>query len=91
MIRSNKTSLRFTNIGKIKLINSFVDRYTDMVKTFVNIIWNDDSFTNYTFVDNNICKQVSTNVKYDSRIRQCAAKQASAIVRAETAKRKAII
>jgi len=88
VIRSNKTTLKFANTGKINLINNFVDRYTEMVKKFVNIIWNNDKLTNHAFVDNDICKKISTNVRYDSRIRQCAAKQASAIVRGETAKRR---
>ena len=86
MIRCNTTTLKYTNKQKLKIISEFVDRYKTMVEKYINIIWNNNNISN-KLIDNNICQLIKTNVLNDSRIRQCAAKQASSIVRAETTKR----
>ena len=88
MIRCNTTTLKFTNRAKLDLLSTFVDDYTNMVNKFINIIWNTNKLSSKSFIDNTTCKTISTNREYDSRIRQCAAKQASGIVRAVTAKRR---
>jgi len=87
MIRSVSHSLKFTNKQKLSELNLFISQYTNMTNKFVNIIWNSNKFSSNSTLDNNICKTISTNIKQDSRIRQCAAKQASSIVRGETTKR----
>jgi len=88
MIRCNTTTLKYANKAKLDTISNFVDRYTNMVKKYINIIWNDDPLDVHTLIDNKICQTISTDVDFDSRIRQCAAKQASSIVRAVTSKKR---
>lgn len=88
MIRSNTTTLKYTNKIKLNTLGNFVDRYTEMVKKFINVIWNNDPLDRKIFIDNTICQKISTEVNYDSRVRQCAAKQASSIVRGTTRKRR---
>ena len=58
-----------------------------MVNKFVNILWNNNPINLLPLVDNSICQSIATETESDSRIRQCAAKQASSIVRGESSKR----
>jgi transposase len=88
MIRCSTLTLKFTNEGKLRLLFNFLERYERMVKEFVNILWNDDPINVKPLIDNAICKKIETGTHTDSRIRQCAAKQASAIVRGVTSKRR---
>lgn len=88
MIRCNTVTLKHTNQGKIATISHFVDRYINMVKKYVNIVWNNDSLRPNSFIDSTTCNTIRTEANADSRIRQCAAKQASAIVRSVTSKRR---
>jgi hypothetical protein len=58
-----------------------------MVKKFCNIIWNNGLDTP-KLLDNTLCQKIATEAISDSRIRQCAAKQASSIMRGVTDKRR---
>ncbi len=88
MIRSNNTTLKYTNKGKRNIISQLVDDYTNITQKYINIIWNNDPFQSNKFIDNEICQQIHSNRIKDSRLRQCASKQASAITRGETTKRR---
>jgi transposase len=88
MIRCVEHSLKFANKGKIDQVATFVRGYTKMVKKFVNILWNENKLSDDTLVSGAVCNSIHTGINYDSRIRQCAAKQARAIVNSETTKRK---
>jgi transposase len=88
MIRCNTLTLKYTNEGKKEIISNFISRYTEMVKKFVNVLWNSDFINTKPLVDNRVCQSICTKTHTDSRIRQCAAKQASAIVRSLTSKRR---
>lgn len=87
MIRCNTVTIKYMNQGKLDTLTNFIDRYSQMVNKFCNIIWN-NGFDTPKLLDNKLCKTIVTEVTSDSRIRQCAAKQASSIMRAVTEKRR---
>ena len=87
IIRCNTVTIKYTNQGKLETLTNFIDRYTNMVNKFCNIIWN-NGFDTPKLLDNSLCQKITTEVNFDSRIRQCAAKQASSIMRAVTSKRR---
>jgi transposase len=86
MIRSSKHSIKFTNQHKLDELKIFIQEYRTMVKKYINIIWNEYLNDPPSTLDNNICKLIETRVNNDSRIRQCAAKQACSMVKAIIAK-----
>jgi len=87
MIRSVQHSIKFTNSSKLKELKTFIEQYTEMTKKYVNIIWNSNKFSSHSMLENSTCSLISTKTSLDSRIRQCAGKQASSLVRGETTKR----
>lgn len=82
MIRSSKHTLKFTNKHKLETLNVFIVQYREMVNKYINIIWNTYKDKIPQLLDNDVCKLIATEVEHDSRIRQCAAKQACSMVRA---------
>lgn len=82
MIRSSKHSLKFANKLKHQDVKVFISQYRQMVKKYINIVWNEYLSKPPNLLNNNICQLISTNVICDSRIRQCAAKQACSMVKA---------
>lgn len=82
MIRSSKHSTKFTNQKKQETLKLFIKEYKVMVRKFVNILWNEYLDNPPAFLSNDICQSIITNVKNDSKIRQCAAKQACSMVKA---------
>lgn len=86
MIRISKHSLKFTNKNKLEEIKIFNQRYRKMVQKYGNIIWNEYLKNPPSLLENNICKLIKTSVKNDSRIRQCAAKQACSMIKAIVSK-----
>lgn len=86
MIRSSKHTLKFANPGKQRVLSQFVAEYKELVRKFVNIIWNNYRNDPPSLLDNWICQSISSDVNNDSNIRQCAAKQACSMVRAVVAK-----
>ena len=82
MIRSSSHSLKFTNKVKQEVLLDFISRYKEMVGKYINIIWNKDHEKIKSLLDNKICQSIKTRVESDSRIRQCAAKQACSMIKA---------
>jgi transposase len=83
MIRSSQHSLKFVNQSKQELLNIFIYDYRNMVKKYVNIIWNKYKKGKVpSLLENEVCQSIVTNRINDSRIRQCAAKQACSMVKA---------
>ena len=80
MIRSTSHSIKFANASKQKALASFISRYQTMTEKYINILWNSHPNHTHSMLDNEICKQIATPAECDSRIRQCAAKQACSIV-----------
>ena len=84
MIRSSKTTLKFTNQSKLNSVNSFINEYRLVLIKFVNLIWYMDKIP--SLLPKEITSQVSTWLT--ARAVQCAAKQASGIVRGTQTKQK---
>jgi IS605 OrfB family transposase len=84
MIRSSKTSLKFTRKGKSNELNSFINEYRTTLIKFVDLIWDMDKIP--SLLPKEITSQVTTWLT--ARAVQCAAKQASGIVRGTQIKQK---
>lgn len=68
-------------------VNLFYKQYKLMVKRYINIVWNEFQKNPTKMLNSNICNSIATDVEFDSRIRQCAAKQACSMVNAVISKR----
>lgn len=84
MIRSTKTTLNFVNKSKLDSIHHFVDEYRNVIIKFVDLLWNLDKIP--TLIPKTITSQITTWLS--ARAIQCAAKQASGIVRGTQTKQK---
>ena len=84
MIRSTKTTLDFANKAKLDILHQFVDEYRNVVVKFVDLLWNLEKIPSL------IPKEITSQVKtwLSARSVQCAAKQASGIVRGTQVKQK---
>lgn len=83
-IRCTKVSLKFANANKLKELNVFIDEYQKVVVFFVNNLWDQKKVS--SLIPKNITSQVQTWLT--ARAIQCAAKQASGIVRGTRQKQK---
>jgi len=84
-VLSSKITTKYANVGKFNIIQNVHDEYEKALKFFIDILWNIPE------VQSLISKE--TTDKYDSekasrRLVQCAAKQASGIVRGTKKKNK---
>lgn len=77
MIRSTKTTLKFANDGKQNDLSAFILEYRNLVDQYIDIIWPLEKVS--TLLPLTITSQAVTWLS--ARMRQCAGKQASAIVR----------
>ena len=83
MLRSSKHTLNYTNVGKINVLYQLRQDYRKMVEQYVDILWQ-DPLNCPSFLDSKTCNTITTRT---ARLRQCAAKQACAMVGAATKKR----
>jgi len=81
MIRSTKVTLKYSNKIKLNTIDSILDEYLKVTQFFVDLIWNTYPINQNvpTLLPQNITNQAIT--WFSARLIQCAAKQASGIVR----------
>ena len=77
MIRSTKTTLKFSNIAKLENIDLFINEYRRVVSLFVDKLWNLDDVK--CLLDKSLTSTVDSWLS--ARSIQCAGKQASGIVR----------
>jgi IS605 OrfB family transposase len=77
MIKSTKTSIKFTNINKKQDIKLFLEEYKNVMSQFINVLWEMDDVK--PLLDKNITSLISTWLS--ARMIQCAGKQASGVVR----------
>ena len=77
MIRSTKTSNKFSNEGKLEKLYLFMDEYRNVVKQFVDLLWEAEKIP--TLLPKETTSQIETWLS--ARMVQCAGKQASGIVR----------
>ena len=84
MIRSTKTTLRFTNTNKVAVVHQIIDEYKRVMSEFIDILWNIDKCP--ALVPYEITNKIQTWLS--ARMKQCVAKQASGIVRGTKQKQK---
>jgi len=84
MIRSSKTSIKFSNKLKLETVHRIIDEYKKVLSKFVDILWDMENIP--TLVPIEITSVVDTWLS--ARMKQCAAKQASGIVRGTKQKQK---
>jgi len=77
MIRSSKTSLKFANKCKQESVHHIIDEYKDVMSQLVDILWVMEDIPD--LITYEITDQIETELS--ARMVQCAAKQASGIVR----------
>ena len=77
MIKSTKTTLKFSNRQKLENLNLFMDEYRNVVSHFVDQLWDKDDIKSL------LPKELTDTVQtwLSARAIQCAGKQASGIVR----------
>ena len=88
MIKSSKISIKFANQNKIDKIEDFIKEYKNVTQQFVDILWN--SYQNKEHISSLIPKTITSKINswISKRTIQCAAKQASGIVRGTIKKQK---
>lgn len=84
VIRSTKVSLKFSNHGKLGSLREFIDEYSRLVSLFVDELWYMDRVPK--LLPRELTSKPDTWLS--ARMRQCASKQASGIVRGTRAKSK---
>jgi len=77
MIRSTKTSLRFSNMDKKRELQTFLIEYRRVLQSFVDLLWEEKQIK--TFLPKTFTDKVTTWLT--ARMIQCVGKQASGIVR----------
>ena len=77
MIKSTKTTLKFSNTNKKNDLKLFINEYRKVVEIFVYKLWNLEKIPNL------LPKELTNNIEtwLSQRAIQCAGKQASGIVR----------
>ena len=87
MIRSSKTSLKFANLSKQMALQSIISEYSKLTQLIIDIIWT-QAGPIPALLPANITNELKQQTWLSARMIQCAAKQASAIVRGTQAKQK---
>jgi len=84
MIRSTRSTLKYSNTGKLISLGLFVDEYKRVVQAFVDRLWQMEEITPL------LPKEVTESIdsEFGARMMQCCAKQASGIVRGTRRKQK---
>lgn len=84
MVRCSKTSLLFSNSGRLNTLCTFIQEYQKVCQFFIDLIWDMEKVP--SLLPKEITQQVSTWLS--KRAVQCAGKQASGIVRGTQQKQK---
>jgi IS605 OrfB family transposase len=82
MIRSSKTTLKFSNKNKLDNLHLFIEEYRRVVGLFIDILWDTEK------VPNLLPKEITTQIDtwLSARAVQCAGKQSAAIVKSTKTK-----
>ena len=87
MTRSSKTSLKFANPSKQIALQSIISEYSKLTQSIIDTIWT-QAGPIPALLPANITNELKQQTWLSARMIQCAAKQASAIVRGTQAKQK---
>ncbi len=85
MIKCSKLTLKYSNTEKANSLDEFINEYQDVVRTFVDLLWEQEKIPRLLPKENTSKLNSSWLSK---RAIQCAAKQASAIIRGTRKKQK---
>lgn len=85
MIKSSKTTLKFSNPNKRIELHNFIDEYKNVLKQFIDLLWDLEKIP--TLLPKELTTQVQTWLS--ARMLQCIGKQASGVVRGTRKKQKA--
>lgn len=77
MIKSSKSSLKFTNSGKLQELHNFIDEYKRVMGIFIDQLWDMERVP--TLLPKELTENIDTWLS--ARMIQCCGKQASGIVR----------
>jgi len=86
MIRSSKTSVKFSNKNKVDKLNIFINDYKKVTQLFVDHYWNIKDENIPSLAPKEVTNSISSWLS--KRALQCAAKQAIAIVKGAMKKQK---
>ncbi len=78
MIRCSKLTLKYSNTERANNLHKFINEYQDVVRTFVDLLWEEKKIPR--LITKGITSKINSSW-LSKRALQCAAKQASAIVR----------
>ena len=84
MIRSSKSSLKFSNRAKLVQLEQFITEYRSVMKQAIDLLWDLEEIP--TLAPKEITNQI--NSWLTARAIQAACKQASAVVRGTKQKQK---
>ena len=84
MIRSSKSTLKFSNAGRRDQLDVFIDEYRRVLSCFVDLLWEQEKIP--CLLPKEMTSKVDTWLS--ARMLQCAGKQASGIVRGTREKQK---
>ena len=79
LIRCTKVTTKFSNSGRIKNIDLFIDEYRKVLITFVDLLWNEEKIP--CLLPKIFTDKIADSSWLSARMIQCIGKQASGIVR----------
>jgi len=83
MLRKSTVSLNLGNTGKLNQLRAYVKEYAKVVQSYIDILWEQEMFTG-SFISKEIQDQADTWLGSVSK--QCAGKQALAIIKSQRRK-----
>jgi len=66
MIRKSTVNLNYCNTGKKNKILDFLDRYTEAVNQYIDILWEVKRFTG-SFVEREVLDQVEVSLSFNAK------------------------
>ena len=79
LMRCTKVTTKFSNSGRIKDLNIFIEEYKKVLITFVDLLWNEEKIP--CLLPKIFTDKVADSSWLSARMIQCVGKQASGIVR----------
>ena len=86
LVKTAKVSLAFSNVGKLNALHLFINQYKKDTKAFIKLFWDMEKVPG--LAPKEILDEVAKDSWLSKRALQCAAKQASGVVRGTRQKQK---
>ena len=84
MVKSSKTSILFSNANRLNTLSIFISEYQRVCQFFIDLLWDVENIKK--LIEKEFTSKVNT--WFSQRAIQCAAKQASGIIRGTRQKQK---